>query len=113
MLMLRQIRESRGLTLKQLGEMIGQTESSIGLYENGRRSPNFETLLKLSEVLNCSVDSILGNNFALTVEEEHLLFFFRLLNEEGRKQAISIVATLTNSPALSQKNNTDSTSESV
>ena len=109
MFMLRELRKSRGLTMKQLGNLIGQSESSIGLYEKERRKPDYETLLKLGEVLGCSVDSLLGNTYALTPQEETILFLFRLLNHDGREQAIQILTSLSKSSALSEKNsaNTD------
>ena len=59
MFYLRDIRKSRGLTMKQLGEMVGITEAAIGNYETERRSVNYEMLLKLSEALECSVEDLL------------------------------------------------------
>lgn len=88
MFMLKHIRELRGMTLKELAELIGQTEGSVAHYEAGRRTPNYETLLKLSDALNCSIDSLCGNNYALTNDEQQLLFFFRQLNDLGKRQLI-------------------------
>lgn len=45
--------------MKQLGEIIGASESTVSLYENGRREPSHETLLKLAEYFGVSVDYIL------------------------------------------------------
>jgi transcriptional regulator with XRE-family HTH domain len=84
MVMIKEIRKSRGLTAKELGELVGKAESTINLYENGKREPDFETLLKMSEVLNCSTDSLLGKNAALTNEEEHLLWLFRQFSSDRR-----------------------------
>lgn len=105
--MLRQIREMKGLTLKDLAERIGQTEGSVAHYESGRRTANYETLLKLSEALDCSIDSICGNNFALTNEEEQLLFFFRQLNDLGKRQLIKQAIRYSTDEDFSEKNNTD------
>lgn len=58
---LREIRKKNNLSLKKLGEMIGMAESTVSLYENGKREPDNETLIKLSKVLNCSIDYLLGN----------------------------------------------------
>ena len=107
--MLRQIRELRGLTLKELAEQIGQTEGSIAHYETGRRMPNYETLLKLGEALNCSIDSICGNNFALSNDEETLLFYFRQLNELGKRQLIKQASNYSKDEDFAEKNNTDTT----
>lgn len=59
---LRYIRKTKTqLTMKQLGEMVGVTESAISNYESGKRQPDYEMLLKLSEVLGCSVADIMEN----------------------------------------------------
>ena len=59
MLNLRKIRKKRLLTMKELGALVGVTESAIGMYETGRRVPNYEMLLKLCEVLQCSVEDLI------------------------------------------------------
>lgn len=68
MKMLRTIRKERGMTMKALGEKVGVSESAISQYETGKREADFETLLKLSEILECSVDYLLRgdaeNNFS-------------------------------------------------
>ena len=56
---MRAIRLMRGLTLKEVGEKIGITESAVAHYETGRRKPDYEMLLKISEVLDCTVCDLL------------------------------------------------------
>lgn len=59
---LRYIRKTKTqLTMKQLGELVGATESAIANYETGKRQPSYEMLLKLSEVLGCTVADIMEN----------------------------------------------------
>ena len=46
-----------------LDKIIGVAESTISQYETGKREPDFETLLKLGEFFNVSVDYLLrGDN---------------------------------------------------
>ena len=59
MKMLRSARKEKGLTMKELGAMVGVSESAISQYENGKREADFETLLKIGEVLDCSIDYLL------------------------------------------------------
>lgn len=59
MKMLRTARKEKGLTMKELGEKVGCSESAISQYETGKREADFETLLKIGEVLDCSVDYLL------------------------------------------------------
>ena len=46
--------------MKQLGEVMGLAESTISQYENGKRQPDYETLLRLGEYFGVSVGYILG-----------------------------------------------------
>lgn len=57
---IRELRKARGITMKQLGEVLGLAESTISQYENGRRQPDYETLLRLGEYFGVSVGFILG-----------------------------------------------------
>lgn len=59
MKMLRTARKSKGLTMKELGEKVGVSESAISQYETGKREADFETILKIGEVLDCSIDYLL------------------------------------------------------
>ena len=45
--------------MKELGEKVGCSESAISQYERGKRAPDYETLLRISEVLETSVDMLL------------------------------------------------------
>lgn len=57
---IRQLRKQHGMTLKQLGAELGLAESTVSQYETGKRNPDNETLLKLGELFQVSIDEILG-----------------------------------------------------
>lgn len=57
---LRALRKSKHLTMKELGDMVGVSESMIGMIETGSRKPGYELLLKLGEALDCSVDNLIN-----------------------------------------------------
>ncbi|EMM6854020.1 helix-turn-helix transcriptional regulator [Citrobacter amalonaticus] len=59
---LRKLRKSLHLTQRGLAEEIGQTISSIGHYESGRRSPDIKTCHQLVEALS-------KNGKKLTIED--------------------------------------------
>lgn len=92
---IKQIRVARGLTQKQLAEMIDVSESIISQYENEKKSPSNETLLKLGEALDCSVSDILDDrkalNFALSTLERDLIQKYRALDERGRKVVDAVI----------------------
>jgi transcriptional regulator with XRE-family HTH domain len=60
MIRIRQYRERAGLTMKELGAKVGCTESAISNYELGKRKPDYEMLLKMSEALGTDVAHLLG-----------------------------------------------------
>lgn len=70
---LREIRRSRGLTMKQLGALVNVSEAAIGYYETGKRSMNYEMLLKLGEALNCSVSDIIEGKKEPATESDGLV----------------------------------------
>jgi len=57
---IREIRKERGLTMKELGVVVGLAESTISQYETGKRQPDNETLLRLAEYFGVTVDYLLG-----------------------------------------------------
>lgn len=68
-LRLRQLREEHGITQKKLGEKIGVTRNAISTYESGKREPEIEKIIKLSEIFDCSVDYLIGaSDFKMKVD---------------------------------------------
>ena len=57
---LRMLRKEKGLTQKQLGEMIGVGRTTISEYENGKIVPRQDGLVRLAELLNTSIDFLTG-----------------------------------------------------
>lgn len=58
---IRKYRERAKLTQEELAKKIGSSSANISNYECGKREANYETLLKLSEALDCSVDDLIGS----------------------------------------------------
>lgn len=56
---IKEYRKKAKFTLKKLGALVGVSESAMSLYESGKRRPDYETLLKISEALDCCVDELL------------------------------------------------------
>lgn len=65
----RDAREKRGLTLKELAERTGAHDSNLSCYEKGKRIPSLELFVRIATVLGVSFDYLLGS-----VEEEGVLF---------------------------------------
>lgn len=69
-LRIREIRKKCGLTMKELAERVGVSESAISQYETGRRQPDYETLLKIADYFGVSVDYLLGKEGGAAVDPE-------------------------------------------
>ncbi|PAB61342.1 helix-turn-helix domain-containing protein [Anaeromicrobium sediminis] len=57
---LKLLRESKELYQKDLAKIIGVSSGAIGMYENDKRTPDFETLKKIANYFNVSTDYLLG-----------------------------------------------------
>lgn len=100
---LKNLREEINLTQKKLSELLELTPGAVGLYEQGRRTPDCDTLCKLANFYNVSVDYILcrtnKRNFerkaSFYPEEIELLEKIRLLKKsltpEQRNAFISLI----------------------
>lgn len=54
------LRKDLNLSQKELADKVGITEASLSRYENNLREPKAEIIAKISEVLGCSTDYLLG-----------------------------------------------------
>lgn len=60
MIRLRELRKQKGLTMKQLGDLVGLAESTISLYETGKRQPDQDTMVFFADFFGISIDYLLG-----------------------------------------------------
>lgn len=59
---LRLLRKEKNLTLRELASEFGIAESTLSLYENAKRQPDFDTLKNFAEYFGVSVDYLLGRS---------------------------------------------------
>ncbi|MDE7087018.1 MAG: helix-turn-helix domain-containing protein [Clostridia bacterium] len=57
---LKELRKENALSQSQLAQQVGVSQSMIVRWESGECEPTASNILKLSEVLNCSTDYLLG-----------------------------------------------------
>lgn len=101
MLNLRELRKKRGISLKELGEIIGVAESTVSLYENEKRQPDFSTLNKLADYFNVTTDYLLGREEktaplepSLTEKQQLILDLAEQLSDEDAKKLIDYAKLL-------------------
>lgn len=68
------LRLKKGLTQPQLAEDVGLSKSTIGMYEQGRREPDLETLEVLADYFNVDADYLMGRSDKVTVLPERLVY---------------------------------------
>ena len=59
---LKAVRRAKGITQKAMAECLGIQETSYQQYEYGKREPNHENTVKIADILNVSVDYLLGRS---------------------------------------------------
>lgn len=93
---LKRLRELSGTTQRQLAEAIGVSQQSVNKYENHNIEPDIETLIRIADYFNTSVDCVIGHgkdrirgsNFdtlELSAVESELIRRYRLLDPKQRK----------------------------
>lgn len=80
---LRYERENKDLTQQQLGDLIGVAKQTISVYENGTKFPTIQTLMKIADVFDCSIDYLLGrtDNRGISIVE---------VAHEGKTAAVGV-----------------------
>lgn len=53
-------RENNDMTQAELAKKLNISRATLSYYENAKNEPPIYTLIKMSQVLNCSIDSLLG-----------------------------------------------------
>lgn len=104
---LKKLRREKNLSQKELGNKLGLAESTIGMYEQGKRQPDYETLLKIANFFEVTVDFLLGNPTGESIVKEtgapynisdpDLQIAFKDasdFSEEARRQAIDFIKYL-------------------
>lgn len=57
-----ELRKSKNLSQKELGEMFSITSNAIYSWENGKSQPSIEIINKLAQYFNVTTDYLLGSN---------------------------------------------------
>ncbi len=57
---LKELREEKQLSCKQLGKILGVSDASISRWENGKRLPTIDVLYNIAIYFNVSADYLIG-----------------------------------------------------
>lgn len=59
---LTKIRTEKGMTQTALAKQLGVTSQAVSNYELGLREPSFVKLRKMADILECTVDELIGDD---------------------------------------------------
>lgn len=96
---LRELREEFGLTQKQVGVLIGVKDSAVSKYERMEQQPDYESLIKLADYFDVSLDYLLGRtderdkNASYTLAAHRVNGYDKPLSEDEKKMVESIIET--------------------
>lgn len=58
---IRKYRHKRNLKQSELALLVGVNRTAVTKWESGEANPRAERLLKIADVLRCSIDDLFGN----------------------------------------------------
>ena len=102
---LKRLREEAHISQKTLADAIGVSQQSINKYENHNIEPDIETLIRISDYFNTSIDYLVGRTdirrkvelvypYELNKSESAMLDGYRKLNSRQKQSVDLIIDTL-------------------
>ena len=86
---LKELRKQAHLTQVELAKRLGIGQSSYADWERGKKKPTQENLVKIAQILNVSVDYLVGNSENKDEDLDNIELLFRMnskgLTEEEKK----------------------------
>ena len=87
------LRKMYGMTQQQVADRTGLTRSAVGMYETGKREPDFETLQQIAEFYHVDMNTLLTGKTADTGEMDELLETLR--NREDMRMLFKLARDAT------------------
>lgn len=95
---LKKLRKESGITQNDLANILGIKQRTYSSYENNTNEPNIDTLKKLSNYFNVSIDYLVDNNtngkVVYSEEQRGIINMVVQLNETNTLKAYSYIAGL-------------------
>ncbi|MDG0264802.1 helix-turn-helix domain-containing protein [Streptococcus thermophilus] len=79
---LKELRKQAQLTQVELASKLGIAQSSYADWERGRKKPTQDNLVKIAQILNVSVDYLVGNSEKKADELDNIELLFHM-NSKG------------------------------
>lgn len=76
-------RTKLGQTQAEIASACNVKQNTVSAWETGRSEPDFESLKKMADIFNCSIDELLGQKEKPVVKDDRLNRKLELLNDEN------------------------------
>lgn len=97
---IKELRKEQHMSQIHLSIELEVSQETISAYEKGKHFPSYQSLVRMSEIFNTSIDYIMGlsdqrNGISeISDDEGNLLRHYRLLNSSNKERAISYMQGL-------------------
>ena len=97
---LKELREERKITQSRLSELLGIDPRAYNRWERSDTVPQLETLVKIADVLQVTLDELVGRSETTSppqIRNQRLMELYQkldLLNDEDQKAAIVLIDSL-------------------
>ena len=89
---LKRFRKQKGYSQQKLAKALDYGYTAIANYESGRNEPSLDSLIKIAEVLDVTIDDLLG--MKRKTGEKQLLSAFKRLDQEKQQIVLHFIETL-------------------
>lgn len=107
---LRKYRENLNLSQKEFAEKLDINATTYRNYENSSREPDYDTLIKIANALDVSIDTLLGVNSNIKASNNNGILnqyapIFEELSDENKLAVITMIKSLHNAATLTKRKN--------
>ena len=74
---LKQLRKENGISQQKLADLLGLRQSTVAMWEKGKNSPEYESLLKIAKIFGTSMDYLTGQKAQKTAHRIPVLGYVR------------------------------------
>lgn len=80
---IKEFRQLIGMKQQELADILSVKQTTVSGWEVGRREPDFESLKRMSDIFDCSIDELLGQKEKPVVKDDRLNKKLELLSDEN------------------------------
>lgn len=78
---IKEFRKAKNFTQQQMADLLNISRQSYVYYENDTYEPSLDVLLKISEILETSIDELLGNEKYISKDKKKLDEISKIINK--------------------------------